>query len=856
MDYKFSVVMPLYNTERFFKDAIESIIGQSFGIDNIQLILVNDGSTDSTRSLCEAYQKKHPYNIEVINKENGGVSSARNEGISLIKGKYTVFFDGDDIWDLKAFDHIYSFFEEHYNEIDACSCRMKYLGEFTKRHPLDFKYEEGKKIVDLETQPNYIQTTIGNIVFKTDAIGDITFNENMKYGEDSLFGNSIIVQRMKIGVVPEAVFYYRRTQISATKSVSRSKYWYLDIPVNYYGELINLSNKKLGRTVKYVQALLIYDIQWRRYTPFVESLLSRQEKEMYYAYMVDVLNKIEDKIILSYTSVNQYYKLALLNVKYQKNILAEAVRKGYRYYYKNLRCLSLRSMSLIVIHSITVEDDHLLIEGYYREHNIGCRNSVEIISNDNRKYSLSVKDYSNGNVKGILGETIAEGVSFRVELPAIIGTKYKFVYKTDNQNITLSPSYSKDMLLNKRLKNSFFCDAGYMIKHVDKQICIYRDSFMARFKSSRSLQKELSDNMHSIPIERFYERVSLVEELKRKKLKKTAAFFSIRNDGSFLPNLECVYKEYPLKKIQIAKRSPFSEEQVEQIAKELYQSKVVVTDDYCYFFRRFGKKRGQHFIQLWHAAGAFKMFGLDVEERLECNERKYHKDYDLVCTSSEYVCDIYARAFGISRDKVKALGVPRTDCFFNTEYRNSIADNIYQRYPHLKGKQVILYAPTFRDLPGLNRAVFSPDLDFEKLSSKLPANTVYVICPHPVMQARIIDREYENIIEIRDVTTNEMMFVADLLVTDYSSVIFEFSLLDKPMAFYCYDYDEYERNFYLDYETELPGEVFKCADDFYQYISNGEYFISPKTVDFREKYMGACDGNSTKRIVEAIVQMI
>lgn len=57
MDYKFSVVMPLYNAERFFKDAIESIIGQSFGIDNIQLILVNDGSTDSTRSLCEAYQK-------------------------------------------------------------------------------------------------------------------------------------------------------------------------------------------------------------------------------------------------------------------------------------------------------------------------------------------------------------------------------------------------------------------------------------------------------------------------------------------------------------------------------------------------------------------------------------------------------------------------------------------------------------------------------------------------------------------------------------------------------------------------------------------------------------------------------
>ena len=131
-----------------------------------------------------------------------------------------------------------------------------------------------------------------------------------------------------------------------------------------------------------------------------------------------------------------------------------------------------------------------------------------------------------------------------------------------------------------------------------------------------------------------------------------------------------------------------------------------------------------------------------------------------------------------------------------------------------------------------------------------------ILCPHPIMPEYEGEWNYSKVKMVRDVSTNDFMLVADLLVTDYSSVIFEYALLNKPMAFLCYDYDEYDRDFYLDYETELPGEIFKDLDSFLEYLRNGDYTCSTKMPGFREKYMSACDGNSSKRVAAAISELL
>ena len=106
---------------------------------------------------------------------------------------------------------------------------------------------------------------------------------------------------------------------------------------------------------------------------------------------------------------------------------------------------------------------------------------------------------------------------------------------------------------------------------------------------------------------------------------------------------------------------------------------------------------------------------------------------------------------------------------------------------------------------------------------------------------------------MRDFSTDELMLVSDMLVTDYSSVIFEYSLLNKPIVFYCYDLMSYNRDFYLNYPDDLPGEVLKTQDELTEFIKNPNiHIITDKYNEFVEKYMSGCDGKSAERIAKMI----
>ena len=126
---------------------------------------------------------------------------------------------------------------------------------------------------------------------------------------------------------------------------------------------------------------------------------------------------------------------------------------------------------------------------------------------------------------------------------------------------------------------------------------------------------------------------------------------------------------------------------------------MVITDDYLGVL--WDKKPTQIYVQLWHATGTGKQFGLDNTKMLPGREALYHKNYDLVTVSSERARDVFAQAFGISREKVEAIGVARTDDFFDSNYKTKVMEKVHKVHPELKNKQVILYTPTFRDIPGL-----------------------------------------------------------------------------------------------------------------------------------------------------------
>ena len=281
-------------------------------------------------------------------------------------------------------------------------------------------------------------------------------------------------------------------------------------------------------------------------------------------------------------------------------------------------------------------------------------------------------------------------------------------------------------------------------------------------------------------------------------------------------------------------------------------SKIIITDDYIRYLRLFPLKKEQRVIQLWHACGAFKKFGIQGTTLSLGLERATHIQYNFVSVSAEGIRQIYANAFDIDKAHVVAMGVPRTDVFFDQDEIEKRSKKIFDRHPEWKNKEIIVYAPTFRDKTG-DRSVFKPELDFERLSLKLKDNQIFVIAPHPVMKTPILDKKYSNIFEEREIHTMDLMFVSSQLITDYSSVIFEYCLLKKPIVFFCYDLEMYDRGFYLSYDEKLPGKMVRNQEELEQYLSSdGRFELAPNYENFVETYMGACDGKSTERIVKLI----
>ena len=176
--------------------------------------------------------------------------------------------------------------------------------------------------------------------------------------------------------------------------------------------------------------------------------------------------------------------------------------------------------------------------------------------------------------------------------------------------------------------------------------------------------------------------------------------------------------------------------------------------------------------------------------------------------------------------------------------------------PEARGKKVILYAPTFR---GHVSSAISPDeIDFYRFAKELSEDYVLVCKHHPfVKNPPEIPEELSDF--ARDLTPylsiEDLLCCADICISDYSSLVFEYSLFEKPMIFYAYDYDDYcdWRGFYYDYFELTPGPVVKTQDELLDAIRNTETnFDKQQVIDFKKKFMGSCDGHATERILELI----
>ncbi|WP_276847494.1 CDP-glycerol glycerophosphotransferase family protein [Faecalibaculum rodentium] len=279
------------------------------------------------------------------------------------------------------------------------------------------------------------------------------------------------------------------------------------------------------------------------------------------------------------------------------------------------------------------------------------------------------------------------------------------------------------------------------------------------------------------------------------------------------------------------------------------------------------KKKSQIYLQTWHGT-PLKRLGHDIEPvpgqrfyrsglTYEQMCRSYDVDserYDAMISPNAFCTGVFPHAFGIKKEKLIETGYPRND--FLSTYTQEDVQRIRTDLKIPEGKKVILYAPTWRDDSFQTSGyTFRLQADFRKWKERLPEDTVVLFKPHYlIVNQQQDDPELQDfLISVpADTDIRDLYVVSDALVTDYSSVFFDYGILKRPVYFYMYDLEAYAgdlRGFYMDIEQELPGKIYRTEESLLQDLAAGE-FDDSRYPAFTKRYNNREDGQASRRVLD------
>lgn len=318
-------------------------------------------------------------------------------------------------------------------------------------------------------------------------------------------------------------------------------------------------------------------------------------------------------------------------------------------------------------------------------------------------------------------------------------------------------------------------------------------------------------------------------------------------------------KEYTLmSSARMATSQSQSQKSWIQLIKKLAMSNMIFLDDHAPVLDWLKLDAETEVIQLWHAGAGFKSSGYSRWGHIGCPApASCHRQYKYGIAGSRNIAHFFSEVWGINDECVLPTGMPRIDEYLDEDYRSAKTKELYEKFPMCKGKKVILFAPTYR---GKNRAdAHYPYelIDFERLYRLCGDEYVVLFKMHPwVSQPVPIDSAYQD--KFVDVNTypniNDLFYITDLLITDYSSNIFEYSLMRRPMLFFAFDKIQYSfsRGFHRDYELSAPGKVCYTFEELLTALENKD-FEYEKVEKYVTHHFDHIDSHASDRVIDWIV---
>ncbi|MBR5874953.1 MAG: CDP-glycerol glycerophosphotransferase family protein [Oscillospiraceae bacterium] len=887
MEYKISVIMAVYNAGPFLKEAVDSLINQTIGIENIQIILVDDGSSDESPAICDEYANNYPDNIFVVHKVNGGVASARNEGLKYAEGRFLNFMDSDDIMETDAFEKMYNFFIAHEDETDIVTIPLQFFDAMTGPHWQNNKFNNGSRVIDLQKEPNHTLMFVNASLFSGELRDKIEFDPTLPCGEDIKVIYTHLIKKMTLGVVSDTCYWYRRRSVGGASLIATAhgkKSWYFDYFYNLQFWVLDYYKNELGYIPDYVKYVFASETQWRfrkdSNNIVQRNILTESEFEKYKELLRLSIQEIDDDMLVSEPYIYFEQRLFLLLYKYNAQKAQLVNYNGDILVGFNDCIVGKLSSALLEVNIVSIKDNTLKIEGLATLPRTGYAYNIGYKIKD-IFYPAEWLPFE--TEEQVLDTDILNKRAFSIAINLNDIDKdacVKFALMVDDKCVDLSNiDYKHTSPITNKNKNIFYSAKDYIVYAERHWVSIVKADDRVKSNKNKKLMKSLfADKKNPASLKAFITR-SIMPVLARFKKKEIwlisdrytkagdngEAFFRYMMDKKDVDSYFLLFKtsdDYDrLNKFgKVVEPYSWKHKMLHLLSDVIVSAHA---DDFVvnpfrnqsvYYQDILADKK---FVFLQHG-----IINNDISDWY--NRLKINADVFVTSALSEYE-SIRGERYLYENKEVCLTGLPRYDLLedkkekkitFMPTWRAYLVEDWGDGSGNRRVKDSFNKSSYFKMYMELLN-----NQDLIEAARKNDYTIQWVV--HPNMRDTVDKMLFDESVEIvsSDVAYKDIFAKSSMVVTDYSSVMFDMAYLRKPVLYYHADKDEFysgghtQKKGYFEHERDGFGEVEYTSEDMInrliEYMEN-DCKLKDIYNDRINKFFAYNDKNNCQRVYEAI----
>ncbi|MBP3446630.1 MAG: glycosyltransferase [Clostridia bacterium] len=820
-NYRVSIIVPVYNVEDYLAECLDSLLNQTMPREDMEIIVVNDGSTDSSYEIAKEYAEKYPC-IKLFSKENEGLSATRNYGINRATGKYMMFIDSDDSFTEPTVKSVADFFDTVYDEVDL----VTYFEQpYTTERDLapHFRYKHYLKetgVYDLNEQPFIVQTRV-NVCVKNLFENNFMFDTTPGFKqEDQEYNNRVVKEKMKIGYCAEGCYRYNKSNESSIVATTFHAFYLFELSMAYFERLFGQFEDEVP---PYFQAMFVHDVRWKLSSKILYPFHYEGEKfEQAVGRIKALLARVDVQTILRDPISNNFQKQYWISMKpnVKPTVYTDGKSTGIlvdgRFIY---HC---PDIEVKIVRIQPADNNKLLVRAYVRSplyNHIDEATEIYICENGDMnnlvvpKTYLSKYGYESANVRTnnfYAVEYLCDPdkiTSFQhfIKLDGYyIPARYTFMstsvfshakklysYVCGNAKITLNNKVFEVEKLTDQEVDDFETKQTKRLKFLDRdakklrlsaikyrrqhRIWLYSDLYTV--KKDNGYYQFINDFSHDDGVERYYVYTRDYDEIAElftpEQRKNLVEFGSERHKLLYLSSeliLSGFYGRSPI--------SPFELESEEQNYYDIEHFKVV--------YLQHGVLHASLYVQnsAENARAEKVVISSPFEKKNYCERYNYNPEDLIESSMSRY-------------DHIDFDTVPGNKILFAPSWRNYLASNVTaSKWSVMHGK--IVASDYYKNIQAF---IESPKLHeiLEKYDMTLELKL------HPIISSAT---DLFNITSDRIVYAASDVDVADykVFMTDFSSFVFDYACLVRPILYFVPDYPQFKSGMGHYRDLDLPFE--------------------------------------------------